>query len=453
MKFLRAHASVLLLLGLAGCHLFEVEPTQPAPETSQPPLASPPQRHPSAVGYPARGTPQSPEAAAPMRADNARKARDKYRHMSFEEFKAAVWQEPDFLGGKFIVNGDQAIADVKHLDEFFETRIKQEPEPRTPGDIFELTLATTVGGQEEVWNQTLQRQLTYCVSEAFGDRYLEVVDSMAAAAEAWEAAADIDFIHNPGADGSCTASNPDIVFDVRPVNVNGNYLARAFFPNEPRSARNVLIDESAFHLSGPNLTLIGILRHELGHALGFRHEHTRPDAGACFEDSDWLPVTDYDPFSVMHYPQCNGLGDWSLTLTHLDQNGAACIYGPAPGFTIDPGLTLQNCREAVTAPCAPRTQVFEGSVTRSEEKHFGPFSVLPGSSFEALMSGTGDPDLYVRFGQKPTPTAYQCRPYLSGATEECHLDVPDTAHEAFVMVRGYTAGTFTLAVTFTGVSP
>jgi phosphohistidine phosphatase SixA len=42
--------------------------------------------------------------------------------------------------------------------------------------------------------------------------------------------------------------------------------------------------------------------------------------------------------SVMHYPQCNGKGDWSLTLTNFDKNGIACLYGAARGFTIDPQI-------------------------------------------------------------------------------------------------------------------
>jgi len=32
----------------------------------------------------------------------------------------------------------------------------------------------------------------------------------------------------------------------------------------------------------------------------------------------------------MHYPQCNGTGNWSLTLTSYDKSGAASVYG-APG--------------------------------------------------------------------------------------------------------------------------
>lgn len=65
----------------------------------------------------------------------------------------------------------------------------------------------------------------------------------------------------------------------------------------------MLIDRAALSLPPGKLTLEGILRHELGHTLSYRHEHTRPEAGKCFEDADWKPLTSYDGFSVMHYPQ------------------------------------------------------------------------------------------------------------------------------------------------------
>jgi len=120
------------------------------------------------------------------------------------------------------------------------------------------------------------------------------------------------------------------MFDVNPVNAGGSYIARSFFPNNARSSRNVLIDGSGFTLSAPT-TLRGVLRHELGHTIGFRHEHTRPEAGTCFEDNNWRPLTPYDSASVMHYPQCNGTGDWSLSLTQLDIQVAQSIYGPGSG--------------------------------------------------------------------------------------------------------------------------
>ncbi|WP_375766910.1 M12 family metallo-peptidase [Archangium gephyra] len=104
------------------------------------------------------------------------------------------------------------------------------------------------------------------------------------------------------------------------------YLARAFFPNSSRSGCNVLIDSSGFTMTGA-VTLTGVLRHELGHTLGFRHEHTRSTSSGCYEDSQWRALTStYDRYSVMHYPQCNGLNTGDLILTSLDKSGARSLY-------------------------------------------------------------------------------------------------------------------------------
>jgi hypothetical protein len=265
---------------------------------------------------------------------NAKEQCQQWAARAFEEFERSTYKEP-FEDGKYIVSGDIAIFGRDQLREFFETRIKQEaPEP-VPGAL----IVHRVRNRDAIWNSTLRTRLTYCVSNEFSERHQRVVEEMYAATGAWEEAVNVDFIHIPAEDADCTASNPDVLFDIRPVNVNGQYLARAFFPNEPRRVRNVLIDESSFRLD-PNtaLQLVGILRHELGHTLGWRHEHTRPESGTCFEDNDWRPLTDYDRFSVMHYPQCNGGADWSLSLTTKDRNGAACVYGAAPGFEIDPQI-------------------------------------------------------------------------------------------------------------------
>ena len=55
-----------------------------------------------------------------------------------------------------------------------------------------------------------------------------------------------------------------------------------------------------------------------------------------------------------------------------------------------------------------------------------------------ISNGTGDADLYLRFGQRPTTASYSCRPYLNGNSETCV--VPNTsAGDYYVMLRGYAA--------------
>lgn len=53
---------------------------------------------------------------------------------------------------------------------------------------------------------------------------------------------------------------------------------------------------------------------------------------------------------------------------------------------------------------------------------------------------TGDSDLYVKRGARPTTTTYDCRPYLSGSNETCTITSP-VAGDYYVMIRGYTAFT------------
>lgn len=55
-----------------------------------------------------------------------------------------------------------------------------------------------------------------------------------------------------------------------------------------------------------------------------------------------------------------------------------------------------------------------------------------------ISGGSGDADLYVRFGSAPTTGSYNCRPYLNGNNEACTFGTPQ-AGTYHIMVRGYTA--------------
>ncbi|WP_437311735.1 pre-peptidase C-terminal domain-containing protein [Sorangium sp. So ce388] len=360
--------------------------------------------------------------------------------LGFEDFERTVFREADT--GVYIVNGDTPVVDIKHLREFWETHVRDG-----------ALIVNQSGGSDVIWTTEQRRNLTYCVSTRFGDRYETVVTAMEEAVQAWEEVTDVDFIHVESADSSCTSSTSGVLFDVNPVNTGGQYLARAFFPGQSRSTRNVLIDRTAFGSTQPTLT--GILRHELGHTLAFRHEHTRPESGTCFEDDNWRALTEYDGASVMHYPQCNGTGDRTLNLTQKDIDGVHSLYGTPEGGGGGGGGGGDGGDGGGGGGGGgggePVTEKFSGRIARGAFDVVGPaegFEVVPGTTFTVVMTGTGDPDLFVKFGSAPTARSFDCRPYLSDANETCTLDVPEGETRAFIKVQGFTASNYDIEVSY-----
>lgn len=55
-----------------------------------------------------------------------------------------------------------------------------------------------------------------------------------------------------------------------------------------------------------------------------------------------------------------------------------------------------------------------------------------------IAGGSGDADLYVRFGANPTTSTYDCRPFRNGNNETCTINTP-SAGTYFIRLRGYTA--------------
>jgi vibriolysin len=55
-----------------------------------------------------------------------------------------------------------------------------------------------------------------------------------------------------------------------------------------------------------------------------------------------------------------------------------------------------------------------------------------------ISGGTGDADLYVRFGSQPTTSSYQCRPYKTGNAESCVINNPQ-AGVWHVGLRAYSS--------------
>lgn len=196
-------------------------------------------------------------------------------------------------------------------------------------DIYENALLGIINAGKIVrWAPNTE--LTYCVlKDTFANEreYKIVLKNMLKATKSWEEVCGIKFKHLRKMDTSKSDRPNGVMFPVRGINASGKFIASAFFPTYPKYRWRILIDPTYFTSS---YSKTGVLVHELGHVMGFRHEHPRNGAPATCPNEDLgntIELTDYDPKSVMHY-FCGGVGSKTLYLSELDKKGAQKIYGP-----------------------------------------------------------------------------------------------------------------------------
>jgi hypothetical protein len=78
-----------------------------------------------------------------------------------------------------------------------------------------------------------------------------------------------------------------------------------------------------------------------------------------------------------------------------------------------------------------------GSLNRGQEVRETTPVLAPGT-YRFAIQGTGDADLYVRVGEAPTVSLYDCRPYKASSNEVCEVSIGSPA-AVHVMVRGYSS--------------
>lgn len=149
----------------------------------------------------------------------------------------------------------------------------------------------------------------------------------------------------------------------------------------------------------------------------------------------WGSTSDYDDAACGVVDAAEDLGyDLSVVTGAFDTVGvstSACTGGGDPG-----GSALEN-----------GVPVSDLSGSQGSETRFT-LDVPSGASdlvFE-IAGGSGDADLYVKFGSEPTTSSYDCRPYKNGNAETCSFATP-SAGTYHVMLRGYTSYS---GVTLTG---
>ena len=211
----------------------------------------------------------------------------------------------------------------------------------------------------------------------------------------------------------------------------------------------------------------GIVAHEFLHALGFYHEQSRADrdqhVNIHWENirpgmesnfklgaSVTASVGPYDTSSIMHYSYRAFSTNGQATITSKNPNVPNSSLGQRTALTNFDIAALQAIYGTpnggakptpVPTPVPPQNnQLSNGETVRAagtkDNNVFYSINVPSMSQLTVTISGgSGDADLYVKQGSKPTTTSYDCRPYKDGNSESCVLDnVSGTVH---IMLRGY----------------
>ncbi len=156
-----------------------------------------------------------------------------------------------------------------------------------------------------------------------------------------------------------------------------------------------------------------------------------------------------------------------LMTNYLGKQGASFVYDrtfdsevwnqPLRGYRItemtDISAVDANRAIGVTTEGGTTTER-TGTAAADAFVQVGAFPVTAGQNISVVMSGSGDPDLHVKFGSAPSASAYDCRPYANGAAETCELTVPAGQTQVFVGVHGYGAtANFKIVLTQGGTVP
>ncbi|WP_429162713.1 M4 family metallopeptidase [Aeromonas media] len=144
----------------------------------------------------------------------------------------------------------------------------------------------------------------------------------------------------------------------------------------------------------------------------------------------WGPNTTFDQGACGVTRAATDLGyslsDVAAAFTAVGVN-ASCGATPQPGNVLQNGVAVTNL-----------TATKGGKLNYTIEVPAGRSQLVVTSS-----GGSGDADLYVKFGSVPTSSSYDCRPYKSGNAETCTLNSPK-AGTWHVQLSGFSA--------FSGVS-
>lgn len=243
--------------------------------------------------------------------------------------------------GKWVFEGDIVYRDEDDLRAIY---LQRYGAPAADDTRFR-SIVTCDRSRDSTWNVADKLDLTYCFGTFSSETLREDVRSaMKSAAVNWELAADVNFIEVEmsegecnciyGADDGCGSFSSRAKIRVRQRD-SGDCDGISCL-DDPASAEfpTNATHEITFHTSAndTNEKMYRLANHEMGHLLGFAHEHYRFDQGSgesCTSAVPWRAVTDPDGGSVMGYGSCAGTDPILISNQYLstrDRQGAAYLY-------------------------------------------------------------------------------------------------------------------------------
>lgn len=269
---------------------------------------------------------------------------------AWERYRAKAVATPD---GGLRIEGDLYFASEDELRDYFDERMAEESDK---AHAF-VQLST---GYIPAFEFPANTDIRYCVSNDFGTNKELWQSRVQEAAAAWEAVANVRFRYLSEWDHACTSTQGEVDFAViRRDGTRGYCAANKLLWSAPElmcpGGLGVLVidtrQDMTFGGASPNVTQVGALRHELGHMIGFRHEHPwrgvlsstcsePPELASADVGGVQLGNEEYDWSSVMHYPfdgtagsnACGGdrFSDFSISVH--DGHSAQVLYGMHPAL-------------------------------------------------------------------------------------------------------------------------
>ncbi len=206
--------------------------------------------------------------------------------------------------------------------------------------------------------------------------------------------------------------------------------ALRYMNNPPQDGRS--IDNAANYTSGMDVHYSSGVYNKAFYLLAIKPGWNTQKAFQVFARANrdyWTPSTNFNTGACGVQTATTDLG-----FTVADVTAAFTSVGVSCGSTPPPTGGVLTKGVAVTGLSATTGNSINYTM------------VVPAGSSNLTFttsSGTGDADMYVKFGSAPTDTVYDCRPYTSGNAETCTFAAP-SAGTWHVRLKAYSS--------FSGVS-